>query len=152
MFIHDRERFGLPPLADFPESKTGEILYGDEYFKFTFVRNPYSRLVSAWTNKLYFIEPGLESLYQSKKIRFPDCIKNGYVTFEGFVRYISQFEDIHTCNPHYRLQSNLVMEKAIRYDMVAMGREFCRRYKRTGGTHRCWQPQQFQKQPGKRVI
>ena len=124
MFIHDRERFGMPSLIDFPEDETGRILSDNRYFKFTFVRNPYSRLVSAWTNKLYFVEPGLENLYQAIKTSFPNCVNGRYISFEGFVRYIDKFENLHTCNPHYRLQSALVMANAIRYDMIAKVEDF----------------------------
>jgi hypothetical protein len=124
MFIHDRERFEMPSLADFPEDEITRILAEDEYFKFTFVRNPYSRLVSAWMNKLYFIEPGLENLYHAIKNNFPDCVDGRYITFEGFVKYINEFENIRTCNPHYRLQSDLIMANAIEYDMVAKVEKF----------------------------
>ncbi|HED13496.1 MAG TPA: sulfotransferase family protein [Gammaproteobacteria bacterium] len=124
MFIHDRQLFQLPSLITLQEKKAISILGDKEYFRFTFVRNPYSRLVSAWKNKLYFVEPGMEDTYIAIKNAFPGHLNGRYVGFEGFVRYLREDEDVSVCNPHYRLQKRLIFPNAINYDYIGQVEQF----------------------------
>ena len=124
MFIHDRERFQLPSLITLPKDVAESALRDNQYFRFTFVRNPYSRLISAWKNKIYFIEPGLENTYLSINKAFPQHVDGKFINFEGFIRYLSEYEDVSTCNPHYRLQTKLTFVDAIQYDYIGKVEEF----------------------------
>lgn len=118
MFIHDRERFQMPSLASLPETKARSVLRGREYYRFAFVRNPYSRLVSAWKNKLYFVEPGMENTYLAIKNAFPNNVSGKYISFDVFIQYVLQHERLDSCNPHYRLQVKLLYDGAIDYDYI----------------------------------
>lgn len=72
-------------------------LYAD-YFKFAFVRNPWSRLVSCWKNKV---------VDSNKEFRFePDELERMRI-FEDFVDYVATL-DIYKCNSHLRLQTALI--------------------------------------------
>jgi hypothetical protein len=46
--------FGIPDIQNLSDSESSNIMFNDlSYFKFTFVRNPYDRLVSAYSDKVY---------------------------------------------------------------------------------------------------
>lgn len=75
-----------------------------EYFKFTFVRNPHERLVSAFVNKfVYFTQPRLNNAVELvKKIRGEKNIDKG-ITFEEFVRHIG-VSNVNSADVHWRPQ------------------------------------------------
>ena len=56
MCIHYRDHHPLPALTDFSESEVRKIL--KHYRLVCVVRNPFTRLVSAWANKIRLREPG----------------------------------------------------------------------------------------------
>ncbi|HFD80748.1 MAG TPA: hypothetical protein ENK05_10220 [Gammaproteobacteria bacterium] len=124
MFIHDRQRFPLPSLANLPPEHAGAILQANDWFRFTFVRNPYSRLVSAWKNKLYFVEPGLENTYNEIRKIFAAELEGRYIGFDLFARYVAEYQDLGRCNPHYRLQKRLIFADAIPYDYIGRVENF----------------------------
>jgi len=78
-------------------------LYSD-YFKFSFVRNPWDRLVSCWYNKVI----------QSNYFSFNDDRYEKMQLFEKFVDYVSTL-DINTCDRHLKLQSSLIDLNEIDY-------------------------------------
>ena len=69
----------------------------DDYFKFSFVRNPWDRLVSCWKNKVI----------DSNLFRFSDTELEKMRHFENFVAYTASL-DVDTCNRHLRSQSSLI--------------------------------------------
>lgn len=69
----------------------------DEYFKFSFVRNPWDRLVSCWKNKVI----------DSNLFRFDDASLEKMQHFGNFVEYAAQL-NVDTCNRHLRSQSSLI--------------------------------------------
>jgi hypothetical protein len=72
-------------------------LYAD-YFKFAFVRNPWSRLVSCWQNKV--VDSNVEFNFGAAELkRMQD--------FEAFVDFVASL-DINKCNSHLRLQTVLI--------------------------------------------
>src|SRR5262249_28283680 len=56
MCVHNRNVHPLPSLNDFPNQQVRDILH--RYRTFCVVRNPFTRLVSAWANKIRQHEPG----------------------------------------------------------------------------------------------
>ena len=84
-----------------------EISYRlEHYFKFTFVRHPLSRLVSAFRNKLHenFVDYqrryGIAIIKEYRK-NFDPKTKGDDVTFEEFVRYLLGMSTIRM-NEHWR--------------------------------------------------
>jgi len=69
----------------------------DDYFKFGFIRNPWSRLVSCWQDKVV----------NSNLYNFDDSMLGKMQDFENFVEYVSNL-NIENCDRHLRLQSTLI--------------------------------------------
>lgn len=87
---------------EFPYLK-GNIVKYNKYFKFCFVRNPYTRVVSCYINKFKDKNP-------MSKI-FIHCTK-GFrlnMSFEEFVRVISEVPD-EKADGHFRSQHTFVMK------------------------------------------
>lgn len=71
--------------------------YYEDYFKFAFVRNPWTRLASCWSNKIQ----GRNAFGLDKKLHAE------LQTFSKFIDFVSTF-DLETCNSHFRSQSALI--------------------------------------------
>lgn len=69
----------------------------DRYYHFTFVRNPWDRLVSCWRDKV--VHSNLLEFSAAELSRMQD--------FGNFVDYVESV-DVRACNPHFRLQVEMV--------------------------------------------
>ena len=70
----------------------------DSYFKFSFIRNPYQRLVSCWDDKIKFDrKPEKDRDYYYRK--FGDLL--GY-SFSEFIRYLSDHPDNILRDVHWK--------------------------------------------------
>ncbi len=67
------------------------------YFKFAFVRNPWDRLVSCWTDKVTKLN----------YFKFPEADLQKLQRFDAFVEFVGGL-DVTTCDRHLRLQSRLI--------------------------------------------
>ncbi len=113
MFIHNRSQFALKSLLDHNDAQQEEILTSPDIFRFSVVRNPYSRLLSAWSDKVRQCSPGYESFYKrlAGGLPAPDG-STPPLPFETFVADISR-HDIANANPHWRMQSAHLLADAI---------------------------------------
>ncbi len=118
MFVHARENVPLPSLVDLDDAKQKEVLESDSFFRFTIVRNPYSRLVSAWKNKVVPCEPGAERLYLAIKGRLPELHAKDLITFDEFVNYLHAKGDLSEADPHWRRQVDHLFFKALSFSHV----------------------------------
>lgn len=80
----------------------------DDAFHFTFVRNPWARLLSCYANKVAGQRPSRFTSFASMYPR----IKFEEMTFPDFVTFACRVPD-DLCEPHFRPQSDFVDEKTI---------------------------------------
>jgi hypothetical protein len=120
MFVHARENVPLPSLVALDNRTQREILESPDYFRMTVVRNPYTRLVSAWKNKILFCEPGAEEIYRQVKGHVPEFdAKKALVSFDEFIGYIANNCDLRTCDPHWRRQVDHLLFPAFNFSCTA---------------------------------
>lgn len=128
MFIHSRKYFDLPSINDLPDAERNEILTKDDWLRFAVVRNPYSRLFSAWSDKISFIEPSsgndFERYNKEACDQFPEEKEGKVISFKGFVKYCTKnldqkSTDYNAINPHFRNQRSLLLPQAINYSFIA---------------------------------
>lgn len=96
-----------PPL--YP-NKTLTRLKSSNYIFFTFVRNPYTRLLSCYVNKFVVKISPVAEIFHRTFGTFP-------IDFEHFVQLIATQAD-HEMNPHWRVQSTQIHHDAVPYDFI----------------------------------
>ncbi|MCB4438254.1 sulfotransferase family protein [Alteromonas sp. McT4-15] len=123
---HDRERSGLDFLSQLNEP---DVYLRDKTIKkFSFVRNPYSRILSAYANKIepyvnktrseiddnpYFYEVfGIIEQHYGRKIT---SVQQGFV---AFLNWILNVNDFHSTNEHWLPQSKLLDIDNVSYDFI----------------------------------
>ena len=117
MFVHVRENVPLPSLMDLDNRTQREVLESPDFYRFTFVRNPYSRLVSTWKSKILSCAPG-HDLYEAIRGHPPELQNKSLVTFREFVEYIGSNCDLRVCNPHWRRQVDHLLFEALSFSCV----------------------------------
>jgi predicted O-methyltransferase YrrM len=126
MFIHERSQFQLPSLLDFDDETQEEILQSEDFFRFTVVRNPFTRLQSAWQDKIRLCAPRYEGMYYALRGRLPTGRDpDSIISFEEFVQAISH-DSLTTCDHHWRLQTAHLFYPALRFSLVGHLEEFNR--------------------------
>ena len=118
MFIHVRANIPLPSLIDLDNETQEHVLTDPSFLRFCIVRNPYSRLISAWRNKIIPCEPGYESIYEQLIGAPPPIEGKSIPSFDAFLKFLSTKQDLDTCNPHWRRQLNHIFYSAISYTHI----------------------------------
>ena len=112
--VHDGD--AGPTLLDYTDDEVVEMLQSPEYLRFCFVRNPYSRLVSAWKSKLATDDP------QYERTRTTIRSACGDVGFRNAVEFMlanpSEFDD------HWNRQVEVGLVDVIDYDIVGRFENF----------------------------
>jgi hypothetical protein len=96
----------------------------NEDFSFTVLRNPWTRMVSGYRDKLSDeptqgkkkIEIGIEIVQEMRGIAYPYELSDLYPTFEEFLRYLIRHKG--TDNPHFMPQHNILCIPQGRYDYL----------------------------------
>lgn len=118
MFIHDRGQFRMPSLVDFDDAQQEHILTSPAFFRFTVVRNPYTRLESAWKDKVRTCAPNYEYLYRRLKGDLPrGNDPDSIVTFQEFVDTIDP-NNLLSCDHHWRLQTANTLYPALNFTHI----------------------------------
>ena len=118
MCIHQRSYHPLPSLLDINERDADEILFGGGYLRFCVVRNPYSRLLSCWSNKIrqgdpLFLPVNLEvNRFCGRETDANPC------AFREFAQWVLATNDPLTCDVHWRAQKRLLLPDLVPYDRV----------------------------------
>ena len=118
MFIHARPNVPLPCLVDLDDRTQREVLEAPDFLRMTVVRNPYTRLVSAWTNKVVLCEPGVREEYLEIKGQLPGLHDKPLISFPEFVAYVADKCDLRTCNNHWRRQVDHTFFPAMNFSLV----------------------------------
>jgi Sulfotransferase family len=118
MFVHYRMNMPLPSLVDLDDRTQREVLESPDFFRLTFVRNPYTRLVSAWKGKILVCAPR-QDLYEAIKGHPPEFGPKSLVSFREFVDYIAANCDLRwACDWHWRCQVNQIFFKAVNFSHI----------------------------------
>ncbi|SLN69145.1 sulfotransferase family 2 domain-containing protein [Roseisalinus antarcticus] len=96
-----RESIHIKPFQ-LPAEMFADIVYGSEFFKFCFVRNPFDRLLSAYLDKIVSKKNEARSVYKTLGL----SIESDMMTFEQFVGFLYERRDKSVnWNPHWPLAS-----------------------------------------------
>jgi hypothetical protein len=124
MFIHNRDAFRLNSILNFSDEEQQRILGSSDFFRFTMVRNPYTRLESAWRDKVRLCAPNYEYMYYRLKDRLPRPGEIDFlISFDEFVKEIAT-HPLDQCDPHWRRQSDHLFYPAINFTHVGKMEEF----------------------------
>jgi hypothetical protein len=118
MFIHWRENVPLPSLVDLDNAAQKHVLESAEFLRITVVRNPYTRLISTWRNKILLYEPGSERVYLDIKGRLPEPGSMPLISFAEFVEYLANKGDLRSGNSHWRRQTDHTFFSAMNFSHV----------------------------------
>ncbi len=134
MFVHARQNVPLPSLADLDDRAQREVLESPDFLRMTVVRNPYTRLASAWRNRVFLCEPGQEDLYLELKGCLPEFhAQKSLIAFDEFVDYIERNPALRECDAHLRPQVDHIFLGALNFSCIGkledMG-EVLRRFQR----------------------
>lgn len=119
MFIHGRSNVPLPSLVDLDDQTQQEVLESPDFLRMTVVRNPYTRLISAWRNRVLLCEPFDRDVYLKVKGGLPGVRHKSLVSFEEFLEYVQTECDLQTCDPHWRLQVDHIFHPALNFSYIA---------------------------------
>jgi len=81
------------------------------------VRNPYTRLVSGWRDKVFLCEPSVEDVYMAVRGSAPELGAKRPIQFEEFVTHVERTIGVDS-DPHWRRQADLTYPDALDYTHV----------------------------------
>jgi hypothetical protein len=117
MFVHARENAPLPPLTAFADKDQRELLEAPDVLRFTIVRNPYTRLVSAWRGKVFLCEPSVPDVYAAVRGTPPATGRKQPIGFAEFVAYLEDRTD-EVWNAHWRRQVDLTFPNGLAFTHI----------------------------------
>lgn len=91
------------------------FLKSDKLYKFCFCRNPYTRLLSAYIDKIKTNKPEKKYILQSLGKDASDMTQE--ISFASFIHVISQ-QKVINMNSHWRPQYYQTFQEAISYDYI----------------------------------
>jgi hypothetical protein len=118
MFVHARENAPLPSLLDLDNETQREVLESPDFLRLTFVRNPYTRLVSAWKDKVMLCEPDFQHVHLDVRHGLPELHAKSLITFAEFIDYIANQPDVRTWDPHWQRQIDHIFLSALNFSFV----------------------------------
>jgi hypothetical protein len=104
--IHNKAVSGLEFLEFLPENEQRMMLESPDWWRIGALRNPYSRLYSAWENRILFRAPNRmpATVWQHvQDVKHGDLIDIG-TTFRRFVETLDHSPDIFGGDPHFKSQ------------------------------------------------
>jgi hypothetical protein len=116
MFVHQRRNVPLPSLHDLDDPTQEKVLTSPDFFRFAIVRNPYTRLISAWRSKVALCEPGFEYVYRDVRGSLPQS-HNDLISFPEFLDYVER-SDPAAYDPHWMLQTDHLFHDALQFSFL----------------------------------
>jgi Sulfotransferase family len=115
-----------PALLGYPTAQIVEMLRSPDYLRFSFVRNPYSRLVSAWKSKLAWDDPQYDQLRASIReacdYPFADGHRAGPIAFRDALECL--LDNPAAFDYHWGRQADLLVADVIEYHIVGRFERF----------------------------
>ena len=117
--IHDRQSAPLLSPFQLPDDVMEEVFNSNRYYRFTVVRNPYSRLLSCYLDR---IVPANSAPYRQLLLMLgkPDGTIVSFAEFIGAICKQKPYDQ----NNHWRLQTSEICTAAIKYDFVGKQESF----------------------------
>jgi hypothetical protein len=111
--IHSRDF--CPTLRPLQIAQFGTLLARGDFFKFTFVRDPYERLLSAYLDKIVAGQPQKRKVLEQLG-RGEEPLRS-HVSFSDFVGVVAR-QSIQQMDMHWRVQYHQILYEAFRYDHI----------------------------------
>jgi hypothetical protein len=122
---HDRNKSGLTYLSNLNQVEI--ILNSPDISKYTFVRDPYSRVLSAYRNKVEAFNNdnrGMHSqdfwlrVYNVIKSETSEVRKTATVAFTDFLWWLENSRHSFVSNEHWCSQSSILHPNEVKYDFI----------------------------------
>lgn len=117
--VHDRRLSPLISPFQLTEENLLEIFNSQDFFKFTFVRNPYSRLLSCYLDR---IVPKKSTPYK-ELVRYLEKDIGYEVSFQEFIETICK-QSVYEQNNHWRVQYYDTMSDIVNYSFIGKQESF----------------------------
>lgn len=114
---HSRGPGSLPGLASMSDAERQVVLSGASYLRCSVVRNPYTRIVAAWFNKIW-LRAGDSIATQEAISAWCGRLPSDPPTFEQFVDWVCSTENPETCDPHWRPMVRLLAIDEVNYNLI----------------------------------
>lgn len=118
MSVHKRRLHPVKSLLHFSRSEQDYLLTHPEVFRFTVVRNPYSRLVSAFNDKIRNFEPSYQAFWKRIATEGSLDIGSDGPTFPQFVSWLTRTQNPNHTNLHWQSMTSLNFHRCIEYSSI----------------------------------
>jgi hypothetical protein len=116
MFIHVRENINAPSLVELDDGAQREALLSPDFLRMTVVRNPYTRVLSAW-DRVRLCYPTHEAQYLAIKGQLPDLSEKDLINLQEFINYLKT-QDLRTSDAHWSTQTSHLFMDALDFTLV----------------------------------
>ena len=125
--VHDRGESPLQEIENFDEDHISQILWGREFFKFSFVRNPFTRALSVYKDKIERDSKHKKSVLKILGKETENLRQN--VSFKEFLYAVSQQSQVEMDN-HWRPQNIQLCMPLINFDFIGRFENFDNDFKK----------------------
>ena len=114
-YKHETAKASYTGFSELSHHQVSEL--EQEYFKFTIVRNPWSRLASAYLDKIYNESGSMKTLKTRDVLKYYKRKHGKSITYREFCNFL-KFGDGLCSNPHWAPQSALINMPISQLDVI----------------------------------